>query len=626
MLMNTMSGLVLAGSLAFQAATPAPQIPRSEAKLVWGDVDRDGRVDLFSIDPLGEDLLLRNMGEGRFDDVTQAFGLPGLKHVRSASFGDFDGDGWSDLAIIGGSGKARLLRNFEGKLFEDVSTQVGVVTSVPFESVRFDDFDQDGTPDLVLAGSLGDVLFRNVDRRFVKVDLPRRLLPGLTLATGTDVVGGVSSVTGNGLASSGVSGGSQSLTVGPFGGAIGPLGTPMQGATATAGAAGGGGGGGGGAGAGTGGGGPNPTAGGSQPLVIDREIPPGFSILGPVDAPVPTGYMATGETVGVNGDQWFQPSMANPGPDDIPENRLLAGYSVARDPAGERLFVFGGINDMDEYVTEGFKFDAEGLRNQPISQQWFDIAPMPLPARSNMAAVTLDNLIYAIGGENPTTGALSQTAVYDPLSDMWTVVQALALPSPLTGAVAGAIGDRIYVYGGMSAQGQVQSTLLVADPSSTAGWQVVAAGGITPTSRMNMVGAVFDNKFYAVGGLGGAGLLDVTEVYDPLLNQWERKSPCPTSFQWATITASSGKLLVFGGENPLPIGDVHQYNPFSDQWSARESMITPRSKSVAGRLCGNNYVAAGEEEGPTPMSTPMPVPVNEEYLENQEDKAVYTKM
>ena len=154
----------------------------------------------------------------------------------------------------------------------------------------------------------------------------------------------------------------------------------------------------------------------------------------------------------------------------------------------------------------------------------------------------------------------------------------------------------------------------------------MAGGGITPTRRANMVGAAFDSKFYVIGGQGAAGLLDVTEVYDPLLDQWERKTPCPTSFQWATLTVSSGKLLVFGGENPLPIGDVHQYNPIADLWSARESMITPRSKSVAGRLCGNSYVAAGEEEGPTPMSTPMPVPVNEEYLENQEDKAVYTKM
>jgi len=90
-------------------------------------------------------------------------------------------------------------------------------------------------------------------------------------------------------------------------------------------------------------------------------------------------------------------------------------------------------------------------------------------------------------------------------------------------------------------------------------------------------------------------------------------------------------LIVFGGENfdengtIQPIGNVSQYDPIDDHWSVRESMITPRSKSVVGRLCKSSYVITGEEEGPGPNQMPVPVPANEEYLENQEEDEKYTR-
>ena len=50
-------------------------------------------------------------------------------------------------------------------------------------------------------------------------------------------------------------------------------------------------------------------------------------------------------------------------------------------------------------------------------------------ARSNMAAVELDGLIYVIGGKN-SDGALSRVEVYDPVADTWS--NASDLPSSFT--------------------------------------------------------------------------------------------------------------------------------------------------------------------------------------------------
>ena len=64
-----------------------------------GDVDGDGRLDLF-VTGVGGDRLFRNRGDGTFEDVTAALGLAGDPGFgTSAAFLDVDGDGWLDLFV-----------------------------------------------------------------------------------------------------------------------------------------------------------------------------------------------------------------------------------------------------------------------------------------------------------------------------------------------------------------------------------------------------------------------------------------------------------------------------------------------------------------------------------------------
>ena len=43
--------------------------------------------------------LLRNNGNGTFEDATEKAGLMGLHPTQTASWGDYDGDGWLDLFV-----------------------------------------------------------------------------------------------------------------------------------------------------------------------------------------------------------------------------------------------------------------------------------------------------------------------------------------------------------------------------------------------------------------------------------------------------------------------------------------------------------------------------------------------
>jgi hypothetical protein len=63
-----------------------------------GDVDNDGRVDLYRT-ALGENQLFHNNGDGTFADISHRTGLNNSRWSVSASFVDFDRDGWLDLYV-----------------------------------------------------------------------------------------------------------------------------------------------------------------------------------------------------------------------------------------------------------------------------------------------------------------------------------------------------------------------------------------------------------------------------------------------------------------------------------------------------------------------------------------------
>jgi hypothetical protein len=63
-----------------------------------GDYDNDGDSDVY-VTGFGRNVLLRNNGAGRFDDVTAAAGVVGSGWSTSAAFLDYDADGWLDLFV-----------------------------------------------------------------------------------------------------------------------------------------------------------------------------------------------------------------------------------------------------------------------------------------------------------------------------------------------------------------------------------------------------------------------------------------------------------------------------------------------------------------------------------------------
>jgi hypothetical protein len=162
------------------------------------DVNRDGYTDLFITTitrrdkklpiPRSINLLFLNNGDGTFRDATKEYGLDQmLSFSTSASFGDFNADGWPDIyvgnyfnefkgklsvvtdaTVVGANqiAKGYLLLNEKGKHFRDVSSEYGLdFRGFGFGGI-FTDYDNDRDQDLFINHDFGykrtpDMLLKN---------------------------------------------------------------------------------------------------------------------------------------------------------------------------------------------------------------------------------------------------------------------------------------------------------------------------------------------------------------------------------------------------------------------------------------------------------------------------------
>src|SRR5262245_19696654 len=91
------------------------------------DVDGDGRTDLYFVSQLGSSRLYRNLGNGRFEDMTAESGLVMQDAIAvAASFADIDNDGDPDLFLTTVRHGNRLFENLGKGHFRDITQAAGV--------------------------------------------------------------------------------------------------------------------------------------------------------------------------------------------------------------------------------------------------------------------------------------------------------------------------------------------------------------------------------------------------------------------------------------------------------------------------------------------------------------------
>ncbi len=119
--------------------------------LAVADVDGDGLLDIYFTTQLGRNELWRNLGGGRFEDLTERAGVGLDDQISvSAAFADVDNDGAPDLFVTTVSHGNHLFRNLGHGRFKDITKEANLDYSGHSSGAVFFDFDNDGLLDLFL--------------------------------------------------------------------------------------------------------------------------------------------------------------------------------------------------------------------------------------------------------------------------------------------------------------------------------------------------------------------------------------------------------------------------------------------------------------------------------------------
>jgi hypothetical protein len=131
------------------------------------DYDGDGLLDIYLTDSLTVDTardpsaarsaLYRNLGEGRFQDVTDKAGVGHPGWAMGVCTADVDGDARPDIYVTG-VGRNYLYRNNGDGTFTDIAGPAGLTGGGWSAGCGFADYDRDGDLDLFVS-------------RYVKIDL-----------------------------------------------------------------------------------------------------------------------------------------------------------------------------------------------------------------------------------------------------------------------------------------------------------------------------------------------------------------------------------------------------------------------------------------------------------------------
>jgi hypothetical protein len=126
------------------------------------DYDNDGWLDIYMVNGSTFDALdgkatpphaalFRNNHDGTFTDVAEKAGVTNDRWGFGVAIGDFNNDGWPDIAVAN-YGKNRLYRNNHNGTFTDIGETAGITLGNWSAGVTWGDYDGDGKLDLFISG------------------------------------------------------------------------------------------------------------------------------------------------------------------------------------------------------------------------------------------------------------------------------------------------------------------------------------------------------------------------------------------------------------------------------------------------------------------------------------------
>ncbi|MBT7587828.1 MAG: hypothetical protein HN558_20105, partial [Gemmatimonadetes bacterium] len=261
-------------------------------------------------------------------------------------------------------------------------------------------------------------------------------------------------------------------------------------------------------------------------------------------------------------------------------NLRPGGYAVAE------LMPYGWVQTYPRQQNFGQedKFTNTGWTREGDSDDliWEEMAPISVGRNAYDGVETLNGKIYFVGGSDGT-GSKNLAERYDPATNQWEILNPMM--TERTGIACATLDGKLYAIGG-----QDLDSVEIFDPG-TGAWSL----GTALPSEVNHGCAISVNgKILLVGGRNSSdqSLNQVLE-FNPSTNQWTAKASMPTA-RWAhKLVLFKDRLWAIGGHLAHASAIVESYDPLSNTWRTETSLTTRRDFPVTWVTAERIFVAAG---------------------------------
>ncbi len=280
-----------------------------------------------------------------------------------------------------------------------------------------------------------------------------------------------------------------------------------------------------------------------------------------------------------------------------------AGHSMVWDTRDDLLLVFGGIDNKDHVLNDLWAYNPNSGAWNQLSQATSTPAPGScgtLPAPRLNAAMVWDSTnqqVLLYGGTDNHDNYFGDLWSFNPDTQVWTSLQCSGNPGARSSNAVWD-GQHMLLLGGVNASGLLKDFWSYT-PGGSGGWQKLRDAPMGPRLYQTMVWDTNDSRLYVFGGLDANGLQqDDFWIYTPS-GGWSMITPASTGIgtgrpgpRQGAIGAWDSKdnlLILTGGWEAgltIPYYGVWVYDPVQNAWG----LITPLNGSgahiIPGRVDG----------------------------------------
>ncbi|XP_067431278.1 uncharacterized protein zmp:0000001301 [Thunnus thynnus] len=287
------------------------------------------------------------------------------------------------------------------------------------------------------------------------------------------------------------------------------------------------------------------------------------------------------------------------------------GHALA--VAGNVAFLFGGASSINPEEDNPVYFNNfYMLTVSPDDVMWEEIpqnGEVP-SAREGHTLCVVKGKLYLFGGvsRHDATECLPGVYSFDIVSLTWECLTTGGVTLKTLGHSSVAVGDNIYVYGGML-EGNPTDDLMVFNTVSLT-WTPVKTSGSLPPALCGQSSALVGDQVFMFGGYGASGDLCkdlyVLNIENLVWQKWEVKGESPTASSGQTLTAHHDKdIYLFGGKSTNEDGsgmssnDIHKLSIAKMKWKVPLYVGIPparRHGHTAFILHSHLYVFGGKNE------------------------------